>query len=271
VAGIATAPVAAASFNRLAEYGLLANLLAVPLMGAIIMPAAVLAAVLAPVGLHGVGLAIMEPAIAWILAVSAHVSALEGAVMPIHQPAPHVMPLLSLGALWLILWQGHARWAGALVMVLAIMSWTQSTRPTLLIAADASVVGLMQDDKRTLSRARAGSFIAESWLRSDGDGASQADAHARSRFDPSTTIVHLRGSGFDVVHLAGRRAAEHLPDLCLPGRIVVVTVQATAGPCKLITPNDLRSTGARAYDMRYGQLVMRSVAQARGHRLWAGP
>ena len=69
VAGIATAPIAAASFNRIAEYGLIANLLAVPLMGLVVMPAAVLAALLAPFGLEWVGLRLMGPAIDWILLV----------------------------------------------------------------------------------------------------------------------------------------------------------------------------------------------------------
>ena len=56
VAGMATAPVAAAHFNRIADYGLLANLLSVPLMGAVVMPAAVLTALLTPLGLAWIGL-----------------------------------------------------------------------------------------------------------------------------------------------------------------------------------------------------------------------
>jgi competence protein ComEC len=48
VAGLATAPIAASHFNQVPHYGLLANTLSVPLMGTVIMPAAVLAAVLAP-------------------------------------------------------------------------------------------------------------------------------------------------------------------------------------------------------------------------------
>ncbi len=50
VAGAATAPVGAAHFNTLSHYGLIANLLSVPLMGALVIPAAVLALCLAPLG-----------------------------------------------------------------------------------------------------------------------------------------------------------------------------------------------------------------------------
>ena len=59
-AGIATAPFAAAHFNQIVHYGLIANLLSVPLMGIIIMPAAVLAVCLAPIGLWDVRLWIMD-------------------------------------------------------------------------------------------------------------------------------------------------------------------------------------------------------------------
>ncbi|MCC5965902.1 MAG: ComEC/Rec2 family competence protein [Natronohydrobacter sp.] len=272
VAGIATAPIAAASFNRIAEYGLIANLLTVPLMGLVIMPAAVLAALLAPFGLEGLGLALMSPAIGWILTVAEQVGALEGAVLPIIQPDPWVIPMLSLGALWLILWQGRARFAGLPVMALALLLWSQTTRPALLIAPEAELVGLMTPEGRALSRARAGSFTASSWLQADGDGADQAQAHARTGADPRAQITHLRGGGFDVLHLAGKRALADLDMLCIPGRIIVTTEVPEEKPrvCTLLTPADLRATGARAYDIRAGQIVMRSVTGASGARPWTG-
>lgn len=56
VAGLATALFAAAHFNQIALYGLIANILSVPLMGILIVPAMVLAVCLAPFGLWSVGL-----------------------------------------------------------------------------------------------------------------------------------------------------------------------------------------------------------------------
>ena len=43
---LATSPLAAAYFNRSAQYGMVANLLVVPVMGALVMPAGVVAALL---------------------------------------------------------------------------------------------------------------------------------------------------------------------------------------------------------------------------------
>ena len=267
VAGVATAPVAAASFNRLAEYGLVANLLAVPLMGLVVMPAAVLAAVLTPFGLQGLGLAVMGPAIDWILLVSARVSALDGAVMPVVRPAASVMPAMALGALWLIIWQGHARWAGVPVMALAAFAWAETPRPLLLIAPAGDIIGLMGPEGRMLSRHRAGSFAASAWLQADGDDADQAVAFARSNADPRGVVAHLRAGGLDVLHLAGQRGLANLDEVCLPERIVVTSQPAPEGryQCRLITPRDLRHSGALAINAA-GET--RSVQDASGQRLW---
>ncbi|PJE26566.1 competence protein, partial [Pseudooceanicola lipolyticus] len=121
VAGAATAPVSAAHFNTLAQYGLFANLLSVPVMGMVVVPAAVLALCLWPLGLEGVGLWLMERGLAWILAVAGYVAALEGAQGHVISPGPLVLPLLALGGLWLVLWQGRARWAGLVPMVVAML------------------------------------------------------------------------------------------------------------------------------------------------------
>jgi competence protein ComEC len=55
----------------------------------------------------------MELGTRWILGVAEWVAGLEGAVLPVVQPAPWVLPVMALGALWLILWPGRARWAGS--------------------------------------------------------------------------------------------------------------------------------------------------------------
>ena len=87
LAGVATAPFAAATFNRFSDYGLLANLLTVPMMS-LLMAAGAIAALLAPIGIAGPALWVMERAGAWILFIAHWVAGLEGAVTPIVQPGP---------------------------------------------------------------------------------------------------------------------------------------------------------------------------------------
>ncbi|SFE68531.1 competence protein ComEC [Sulfitobacter brevis] len=79
VAGMATAPVGAAHFNTISHYGLIANLASVPLMGVLVIPAAVVALVLAPLGLDWIALWFMGLGLRWILGVAEFIAGLEDA------------------------------------------------------------------------------------------------------------------------------------------------------------------------------------------------
>ncbi len=273
VAGVATAPIAAASFNRVVEYGLLANLLAVPLMGLVIMPAGVVAALLAPVGLESAPLAIMAAAIDWILWVAAVVAGLEGNMTGIVQPPRWVLPVMALGSLWLILWAAPARWLGVPIVALATLGWALTERPILLIAEDGAVVGLLGPEGRIVSRARSGAFAAESWLQADGDLASQEQAQMRGAHGPSDAVVHLRGHGLDVVHLSGKRGLQDLDTLCLPDRVIVTNTDPEVpieGPCTLLSPNVLRGIGSVAYYATKKGVARRDLRDTEGRRPWTG-
>lgn len=121
VAGLATAPIGAAHFNAIAHYGLIANLLSVPLMGLLVIPAAVLAAVLSPLGLDGIGLWLMGLGLQWILAVADWVAGLEGARGFVVGPGPLVLPLLAAGGCMIVIWHGRTRWIGAAPMAAAFV------------------------------------------------------------------------------------------------------------------------------------------------------
>nr|WP_216665374.1 ComEC/Rec2 family competence protein [Pseudoruegeria sp. HB172150] len=265
VAGAATAPVAAAHFNRIADYGLIANLLAVPLMGTVVMPAAVLAGLLWPLGLSWLALGVMRPAVEWILGVAHRVAAWEGAVTPVVVPGAAVLPLFALGMLWLILWQGRARFAGLAPVALAFLLWSQAERPPVLISETGGLVGVMTPEGRALSKPRGEGFVALSWLENDGDAAEQLAAFGRAeagRYD--------LGAG-SIVHLTGRGAAERVEESCRTASLVVINRAAeAAGPCLLMDEAKLRETGALAVFAEVGSLRIVG-ARSRARRLWSGP
>ena len=266
VAGLATAPVAAAHFHRMAEYGLLANLLSMPLMGTVVMPGAVLAAALWPVGLEGAGLWMMEMGTRWILGVAQWVSALEGAVRPVAAPPSWVLPMVALGMLWLILWPGRTRAAGAAVALIALAGWTQADRPAVLIAETGGLVGVMTDQGRALSRPRGDGFVARNWLEADGDTADQAEAAARLAGADRLTVA-----GETFVQLAGTRAAEELPGVCAAGVTVVANTalpRPAPGPCRLLDPAELARTGALAGSATPEGLIWVAAQDRAGDRPW---
>ncbi len=269
IAGLATAPISAAHFNQVAQYGLLANSLTVPIMGAIVMPAAVLAVLLLPFGLEGIGLWIMEQGIRWILGVSDWVASLGGAQRRIVAPDPEVLPLLVLGALFIILWRGRARWGGGLAVGAAFVMWSATERPEVLIADSGGLIGVMTEAGRALSKPRGDGFVAQNWLENDGDWAGQKVAFERMAALSSEVGVEFSLGEMRGVHVIGRGAADRVAQACARYDWVVTTaksVQDIGGTCQVLSPRELRSTGPIAYFGASERLVT-TVSQT-GSRLW---
>lgn len=264
IAGLATAPIGAAHFNTLSHYGLLANVLSVPVMGAVVIPAAVVGALLAPLGLDWLALTVMGVGLQWILFVADWVSALEGAQGYVVGPPGGVLPILALGALWVILWQGRARWIGAVPMLVAVYLWGQGQRPEILIADTGSLVGVMTKQGRALSKAKGSGFVASVWLENDGDGSAQPQAAERWPHTPGR-IQRFPVGSLELIHVTGKRAAAQF-DECKDQQIIVAPVALElTGDCLVIGPSDLMQTGSLA--VRDGRL--QSSAEVTGYRLWS--
>ncbi len=247
VAGLATAPIAAAHFNRVPHYGLIANILSVPVMGGIVMPAAVLSAMLAPFGLAWVGLKLMAPGIDWILRIAEWVSGFDGAVSHVPAPQVFVLPVFVLGALWVVLWQGRARWIGAVPMAAALVAWAGVSRPHLLVSADGSLLGLMTEEGRALSKPKGQGFSARSWLENDGDPVEQDIAALRAGFTGERGALGFELQGRTVLHFSGRGAVERSQGACSDAEIVIIAAKADRdAPCLMFDRATLAQTGAIA-------------------------
>lgn len=267
VASFVTGPIAAAQFGRMAHYGILANLLAVPVMGMVVMPAGVLAALLAPFGLAGPALWVMGIGTEWMLRVAARVAALDGAQTAIVAPPGWVLPLLALSALLMVLGRGAGRGLALAGLVAGALGWTTASRPALLIAPEGTLVGLMTPAGRALSK-NANAFVAETWLEGDGDTAMVEEAAARPGFDGPRGTRAARWQGRALVHLSGKGAVERLEESCQDGALVVLAAEAPrgfSGDCALWDLRRLRASGAVAYDGA-GQFV--TAAASSRHRLW---
>ncbi|KPQ07829.1 MAG: competence protein ComEC [Rhodobacteraceae bacterium HLUCCA12] len=270
VAGLATAPVAAAHFHRIAEYGLIANLLSVPLMGVLVMPAAVLAAVLWPIGLEGAGLVLLEAGARWIMAVAHWVSGFDNAVRMVAAPHAAVLPALALGTLWFMLWPGRARVAGLAVVAAAMAGWGLVERPALLISENGALVGVQTPDGRALTRARGNGFVARNWLEADGDDADQASAAARL-IAADDGPAQFTFDGRTWLHLTGQRASELLNAHCGPGMVAVLNVTPRDPPpegCQVIDADALSRSGARAAYRQGDTIRWRLAHDLSGDRPW---
>ncbi len=272
LAGLATAPYSAATFNRLTAYGLLANLLTVPVMD-VLMGAGAVAALLAPLGLAAPALAVMGWSSQWILFIAHWIFSLNGAITPVPQPGPWVVPLITLGALWALLWQGRARLAGLAPLALGFVLWAMVERPVLLISSDGVLAGILGPEGRALSAPRGAGFAAESWLADDGDLALPKEAALRAGFDGPKTTRQFTVAGLRGVVLSGKTALSGVADACAVADLVVLplrlgpSLQHPAG-CTVIDAATLSQSGALAGLVEAGGL--RLVPVHSGTRVWSG-
>mgnify|MGYP005753638279 CR=1 FL=1 len=249
IGGLASGPYAAASFNRYADYGLLANLLTVPVMGAVVMPAGAMAAILAPVGLSAIPLWVMEAGSAWILHVAHWVAGMEGAVTGIVAPPPAALPLITLGMLWVILWQGRLRLARGVPVLLALWLWSDAARPALLVARDGSLVAAMGPEGRVLSQDRGAGFAARSWLENDGDLVGNRIAAERQGFTGPPTARQIMVGQVKVVVLTGKAGIAQLSEACATADLVVLAARLDDTPpgCRVVDQRVLDRTGPLAF------------------------
>jgi competence protein ComEC len=267
LAGFASAPYAAAHFNRYADYALLANMLAGPAMGLVVMPALVVAAVLAPFGLAAPALWLLDWGSRFVLAVGYWVAGLDGAVTAVMSPPAAVLPLLSLGGAWLAAWPGRARLAGIAPVALAFVLWAGGERPALLVSADGRLAGVMGPEGRALSAPRGNGFAAAAWLERDGDLATPREAAARPGFYGPAGDRRFRLGPHAVAHVTGRDAAARLPAACA-GADLVITDAGWDGPppgrCRLIGAAAFAAGGAHAISPKAdGSLRIRTAASRR--------
>lgn len=271
VAGAATAPFAAYHFNQIAQFGLIANLLSVPLMGILVMPSAVLAAVLAPFGLEMAGLWPMDLGLRWILGVAHFVADQDGALRHVVTPGPEVLALLSLGAVFVIIWRGSLRWVGAFPVVVGFAFWQFADRPVLLIAETGSLIGLMTQDGRDVSKERGEGFSAGTWLENDGAPVAQDVAFRRSGLVEDGRRVRATIGDVTVLNLRGATVVENLQGCGGADVIITNQVLAPRSGCDIYDVVRLRGTGALAVWRDKDGLRWESVRDRTGNRLWNTP
>ncbi|MDO5643896.1 MAG: ComEC/Rec2 family competence protein, partial [Paracoccus sp. (in: a-proteobacteria)] len=279
VAGFATAPYAAAHFGRMAHYGVLANLLVVPVVGVLVMPMGPLAVLLAPFGLAWIPLWVMGLGTRWMLFVGEWIAGLNGAVTYVVQPQPWVIPVMTAGAIIAMLcWRGPERgrvnpraMAGVAMMALAGLFWLAPPRPHILIAQDGAAVGVLTPEGRALSKPRGGAFTVGEWLEKDGDGATQPETAARPGWSGEGRARQISALGLNLLHLTGKSAIESAGPACRDGAIIVSDqrLDGVSGDCILLDARALRQSGAIAISQTRAGPLWTSTAEATGRRPWA--
>jgi competence protein ComEC len=241
----------------------LGNLLAMPIMGFVVMPAAALSVMAMPFHLEAGPLHVMDFGITLMLEAGGWVSGLPGAVSPVAAWPMAALVVLSLGGLWILIWRGRWRWLGLLPLAGAVIFAMLARGPDLLVASDAATVAMRGNDGKLgfVGKVR-DAYAADEWLERDGDAGPRQIAPARC--DGWGCVLRSKGG---IIAISQRYEA--LADDCANAAIVIAAfdVRDCTGPKLVIDRSRAMRDGA--YAIRLSPLRVESVAQARGKRPWS--
>jgi competence protein ComEC len=163
VASLATTPYTILHFGQFQTYGIITNLVAIPLAGIWIMPMALLSLILMPLGLDAWPLLLMGEGIEIVMQAAEIVASWKGAV--IHTAMFDVLgiSLITLGGLWFAIWEKSWRYCGFAPICAGFMTLFFIKTPHLLIADQAKLIGWRDKDRLHLSSLKRQSFTAQQW------------------------------------------------------------------------------------------------------------
>jgi len=228
VAGLATTPYAALHFHRVTPYGVLANLAAMPVVSALVMPAGLLGLLAMPFGFDGFFWWLMGIGIDWMIVVTEWVANLPGAVGRITAFGTGPVIAASCGLILMGLLRTPLRWSGAIVLAASIV-WALAVRqPDVLISGDGHAIAVRGKDGRLhLMRSTKDVFLVKEWLAADADARNAADASLGEGVscDDAGCVAEIAGGGF----VAQSQRAEAIEEDCDRAALVVAARQPPRG------------------------------------------
>jgi competence protein ComEC len=271
IATLATAGFAIYHFNRFTGYGVIANMLAVPITGFWVMPFLILSLLLMPFGLEWLGLTAAGWGIAAIDWTARTVAGWPGAVSTVPAMPPLGLALVSFGGLWLCLWRRPWRFAGLGVVAAGFATLLFVRPPDLLIAEDGRLVAVTEaDGQLRFSSRRADRFTGKEWLRRAGQdkalGWTAGEGEA-TRLDCPAADCRYRRADREVAIV---KTPAGFTEACADADLVIALLDAPPSPCnaRVIGPAALARDGAYAIWLQPEGIRLLSVRDGQGDRPW---
>ena len=280
LAGLATAPFGIFHFNRYAAYGLAGNLLAMPVMAALIMPFAIIAILLIPVGLDWLMWRAMAFSVEIVLFVAGWVSSFPGAVTNVAQVSSFAFYAIIAGGLILCLLRSPIRLAGAFIIATGAVLTLGPAQPDILVSRNGNNIAVRlgvdgRDSLFPLSVSRE-KFTLENWLRANGEGENLTGTQTlRSVLREMPAYGACRRStcriNFSDAHRILIDTRQDVPSLdCTQATIFILPNATYQGSCEatIIDRVYIERSGALSVRLREGSPDILTNRVFRGDRPW---
>jgi len=269
LAGTATIPYIAYHFHRISPYGVIANLIAMPVVSAWIMPLGILGLIAMPLGFDGFCWQLMGGGIEWMVFVALWVTSFPGALGRIAAFDAGPLLLCTAGLVVLCLLKTPLRFIGALLIGGAAILMVRAPQPDVLTAADGSAIALRGENGR-LSIVKSGSdvFTLREWLAADADARTPKDATLGEgiRCDAAGCIGKLHDGSL----VAVAKTLEAFEEDCRRAVLVVSARDAPPGCAALVIDRKVwRRSGAMALRRRGEQFEITATRPPGYDRPWA--
>ena len=169
IATLATAPLTLFHFQALPAYGLLANIVCVPLLAFFVMPLAIVALIAMPFGLEGMVFMLMQPGLDVIFRLAHFVHGLDYSVLRVAAFEFLAMVFFVMSVLSVIVFRSQIRFIAVVVFgALTLMSF-QWIQYDVMVSSKVDLVSFDASEPQLIvSDARKSRFVRENWQQALG-------------------------------------------------------------------------------------------------------
>ncbi len=269
-AGLAVEPFSAYHFHNLTAYSALGNLLGLPPIDLLFMPAMVVALIAMPFGLDEWPLKVMGLGVDAMMAVAKWVASFPGSQIAVPAFPYAALFVMICGGIWLMVWQRPWRLWGLAAIGAGIALTSIHDRPDILVDRDAKVVAVRgKDGKLEAPKSRRAFYTVTQWLKADGDGRAPKDASTGAGWqcDAYSCLALVKGK---LISFIAKPDAIH--DDCERAAILVAPMdirQPCPAPKIILDRGALWEKGSAAIRISDLGLRLHTASEKRGVRPWS--
>jgi competence protein ComEC len=270
-ATLATAPFVLYHFNRFALFGLISNMIVVPLATFVIMPGMVLALLLMPFGWQAIGYVPLAFGTDIMIKMAQWVTSLPYASLHLPSPTDAGLIVASFGLLFLCLVKQRIRLAGIPVIAAGLATLMLHVPVDVFVSDDAhQVMVRLPDGRYTTLRGTDRSFTVQNWLRTEGEDELVKLKETDIECDKVACEYELNKRSLILVK---KPSEEALKTACARKVDILITwwylhEDECPGPHELIGRNELERYGEHALWLRPDGVRIARTRGEQGRRIW---